>query len=90
MKRILKAARRTFDGALLDISTASQLLGCSERSLRARVARHTIPFRKLDSRVVFRRSELELFIADLPGVTLDEALANAERRNSKTVNRSPQ
>jgi len=83
MKRILKAARRTFDGALLDISTASQLLGCSERSLRARVARHTIPFRKLDSRVVFRRSELESFMADLPGVTLDEARANVAARTKE-------
>ena len=80
MKRILKAVRRTFDGALLDISTASQLVGCSERSLRARVARHTIPFRKLDSRVVFRRSELESFIADLPGVSIEEARANAKGR----------
>lgn len=80
MKRILKAVRRTFDGALLDISKASQLLGCSERSLRARVARHTIPFRKLDSRVVFRRSELESFIADLPGVSIEEARANAKGR----------
>lgn len=81
MKRILKAVRRkVINGALLDVATASALLGCSERSLRARVRRKLVPYRKLDQRVVFRRDELQQFIDDLPGCSLEQARENAAAR----------
>ncbi len=57
--------RRHFNGELLDIATASQLLGCSEKTLRARIARRLVPFRKFSGRIVFRRTELERFLANL-------------------------
>jgi hypothetical protein len=68
--------RKAINGQLLDIATASQLLGCSERSLRARVAQRLVPFRKFSGRVVFRRAELE----QLPGVTVAQAQANLAAR----------
>lgn len=71
---------RSFKGELLDVATASQLLGCSEKTLRARVSRRLVPFRKFSGRVVFRRTELEKFIADLPGCSLEEAERNLEVR----------
>ena len=73
--------RKTIDGALLDVATAAQLLGLSQRSLRARVARQLVPYRKLNHRVVFKKSELEQFLDDLPGVTLEEVRANSRRRS---------
>ena len=80
MKRT--ARKKLINGTLLlDVASAAHLLGCSERSLRARVRRQLVPYRKLDSRVVFRRDELQQFIEDLPGVTLDEARANAFTRS---------
>jgi hypothetical protein len=76
-------SRNVINGALLDVATASELLGCSERSLRARVRRKLVPYRKPDQRVVFRRVELEQFIEDLPGVSLEEARANSAARRQR-------
>jgi hypothetical protein len=73
--------RKAINGQLLDIATASQWLGCSEKALRARVSRHLVPFRKLSGRVVFRRAELEQFIEQLPGVTVAQAQANLAARH---------
>jgi hypothetical protein len=72
---------RRFNGELLDIASASQLLGCSEKSLRARVARQCVPFRRFSGRIVFRRIELEQFIEQLPGVTVQQAQANLAARH---------
>ena len=79
--------RRSYDGALLDVAATAALLGMTERAVRARVARHVLPFRKLGGKIVFVRSELETFIAMLPGVTLDEAQANLVLRNGEAVTR---
>jgi hypothetical protein len=43
-----------------------------ERGIRALVSRRKIPFRRLGSRVVFLRSELEEWARSLPGLSLDE------------------
>ena len=73
--------RRAINGELLDIARASQLLGCSQKALRARVSRRIVPFRKFGGRIVFRRTELEQFIECLPGVTVAQAKANLAARN---------
>lgn len=72
--------RRSFNGSLLDIAKASQLLGCSEKLLRARVARRLVPFRRFSGRIVFLRSELLAFIEQLDGCRPDEARANEAMR----------
>ena len=72
--------RRTFNGLLLGVSEASALLGNSERSLRALVAQGLVPSRRLGSRVVFRRAELEKFLDGLPGVSLRDVELNRKAR----------
>jgi excisionase family DNA binding protein len=72
--------RRAISGLLLGVSEAAALLGNSERSLRALVARGLVPFRRLGSRVVFRRVELEKFFETLDGVTLADVRANLKAR----------
>ena len=65
---------------LLYVKDAAQQMNCSEKAIRAHVARGTIPYRKLGKRVVFLREELEQFIRSLPGTTLEEARKNQEAR----------
>lgn len=78
---LLGTRRKAFNGALLDIVSASQLIGCSQKTLRARVSRGLVPFRKFGGRIVFRRTELEQFIEQLPGVTVAQAQANLAARH---------
>ena len=70
------AREKTINGALLDVPHGAAFLGVTPRALRARVARHQVPFRKMGGRVVFVRSELEKFIETLEGCTVAEALEN--------------
>lgn len=72
------------DIVLLDVRRAAAILGETENALRARVARRTVPYRKLGGRIVFIRAELERFIEKLPGVTAETALrAIAGRREGQ-------
>lgn len=75
------AAAKKNNGALLDVRSASTLIGCSEASLRARILRGTVPFRKLGGRVFFLRSELTEFFFKLEGNSVDQALHNCEGRS---------
>ena len=47
---------RTINSALLDVRGAASFLGVTEKTLRARVARHQVPFRVWGGRVVFVRA----------------------------------
>jgi hypothetical protein len=71
--------KRTINGALLDVRAAAAFLGITEKTLRARVARHQVPFRVWGHRVVFVRAELDKFLHQLPGCSLDE-VGTGERR----------
>ena len=66
--------KKRINGALMDVDTGAAFLGISPRALRARIARHQIPFRKFHGRVVLIRSELEEFVDQLDGCSLEEAL----------------
>jgi hypothetical protein len=84
----LAATRRAINGEILDVASAAELLGCTAKSLRARVSRRTVPFRRLGSRVVFRRSELLEFFDTLDGCSPAEARENLARRGkSEAVTR---
>ncbi len=76
--------RKGINGLILDLSAASALYGPTEKSLRRLAERGLIPSRRLLSRVVFLRSELDNFFLNLPGVTLDEARQNIARREKGT------
>ena len=65
---------------LLDVKDGAVLLGVTERAARSRIARGLLPYRKLNGTIYFVRIELEQFIAELPGVSVEEAKANLALR----------
>ena len=71
---------RTIKGAILDVHALAREWGITENTVRSRVARHLIPFRRWGGRVVFIRGELDSFLKSLPGVSTEEALNNHEER----------
>jgi len=71
---------RTINGAVMDIANGAAFLGVSKKTMRARVARATVPFRRLGGRIVFLKTELEEFLQALDGVNLKEALSNLRLR----------
>lgn len=58
---------------LLTIAQVSTLLGMSPKSIRQRVYRRQIPFRRWGSRILFLEDEVAEFIQSLPGIGPDEA-----------------
>lgn len=71
---------RTINGAVLNVRSAAAFLGTTEKTLRGMIDRQLVPFRRLNSRVVLLRCELEMFLVGLPGCTLDDARSNLESR----------
>lgn len=71
---------RTINGVALDVREASAFLGTTEKALRGMIDRQLVPYRRLNSRIILLRSELEKFLLGLPGCTLDEVRANQEAR----------
>ena len=65
---------------LLSVKEAAAFLGMTQDALRARIKRRVVPFRRLGGRVMLLRSELEQYIARLPGVDTDEALKAMQSR----------
>lgn len=59
-----------------DIQEVATLLNCSPKAVRHRVARRLLPAQKLGKRVLFRKTELDQFLKNLPGVSLAEAERN--------------
>ena len=72
----------TPDRQVLDVAGAALLLGATHKAVRQRIARRLLPYRKLGSRILFLRTELEEFLAALPGCTLSEAQQNLEVRRT--------
>jgi len=75
-----KRGHRTINGAALDVRSAAALLGMTEKTLRGMIARQLVPFRRLNSRIIVLRSELEIWLQTLDGCTLDDARINMEQR----------
>jgi hypothetical protein len=74
---------RRIAGEVLDVTTQAQRLGESEKQLRAQVARGLIPHRKLGGRIIFIAEECREFFRQLPGVTMEQALANLAARSGR-------
>lgn len=70
------------NGALLDVKAAAQFLGGTERWLRRLLERGVVPCRRLGRNIVFKRSELEEFINDLPGISPRQARFNAKKKTA--------
>jgi excisionase family DNA binding protein len=70
------------NGALLDVKSAAEYLGGSERWLRRLLERGVVPCRRIGRNVFFKRSELEEFVDDLPGITPRQARFNANKKQA--------
>ena len=55
----------------------------TQKTIRARVDRGLLPYRKWGGRIVFIRSEIEEFFQNLPGRSADEALRNQVERQGQ-------
>lgn len=67
---------RRINGAMLDVAGAADFIGVTPNGIRARVARHRIPYRRDHGRIVFLKAELEVFMQALPvGCSVEDALA---------------
>ncbi len=73
---------RRINGLVLDMSSAAQFTGWTEKTMRARVGRGRVPYRRDGGRIIFLRDELETFLRRLPGVGVDEALKNERARRT--------
>ena len=70
------------NGALLDVRSASQFLGASERWLRRLLERGIVPCRRIGRNVFFKKNELEEFIDELPGISPRQARFNAKKKQA--------
>lgn len=70
------------NGTLLDVKSAAEFLGGNERWLRRLLERGIVPCRRIGRNIVFKRTELEQFIDDLPGITPRQARFNAKKKTA--------
>jgi hypothetical protein len=66
----------------MDVDTAAAFLGDTPKGTRSKIARGLIPHRRLAGRIILVRSELEQWLAALPGISAAEAIANAQAREA--------
>jgi hypothetical protein len=70
----------TINRLALDVRSAAALVGTTEKTLRAMIDRRLVPFRRLNSRIIFLRAELQQWLSTLDGCNVDEAQANMAAR----------
>lgn len=75
-----KTGPQRIDGLTLGVREAAALIGVSEKTVRAQIARGQIPYRHRHRRIYFVRAELEDWLVAAPGVTVKQAVANAAAR----------
>ncbi len=75
----MKRRATPINGALLDVQSAADFWGGSERWLRRLLERGIVPHRRIGRNVFFKRSELEQFVDDLPGITPRQARFNGKK-----------
>ena len=71
---------RTLNGQALDVRNAALFIGTTEKTVRGMVSRGLIPHRRMGKRIAFIRTELEAWLAALPGVSVEEAMENQGAR----------
>lgn len=75
--------RRRLNGSVRDIPAQAEHLGTTEGKIRSAVARGLLPHRRWGGRIVFLASEVDAFLAALPGITAAEALENVRARRGE-------
>jgi DNA-binding XRE family transcriptional regulator len=81
----MKGTRRIKGELSIDVSEAADFIGCSGKGIRCRVARGTIPYRRIGGRIIFLRSELEKWLRTLPGVSIEQSLENMKAARGTSV-----
>jgi excisionase family DNA binding protein len=76
------STRRTISGTLLGVREAAAYLGGSERWLRRLLEHGLVPHKRIGRNIYFKRSELDGFVDDLPGITPRQARFNAKQRST--------
>jgi excisionase family DNA binding protein len=61
--------------AVLTVREACAYLNTPKKSLYAAIKREAIPFRRLGRKIIFRKAELDTWLATLPGVSVEQATA---------------
>ena len=72
------------NGTTKDVAALAAMLGTSEGKIRSAVARGLLPYRRWGGRIVFLTAEVEQFLGRLPGVSVDDAVANVLARRGET------
>jgi hypothetical protein len=75
-----RGARRIAGELIWDVPGLGARLGLPAKAVYNRAARGEIPHRRLSGRLVFIKVEIERWIAGLPGVSVEEAVANVTAR----------
>jgi len=63
----------------LTVPQAAKILGKTERAVWLDIYRRRLPHRRQASKVIILKDELEMFLKQLNGVSVDEALERAGR-----------
>jgi hypothetical protein len=79
----IKTGRRRLTGAVLDVAGAAELLGVTEKVIRARASRMMLPHRRWGKRLVFVKRELEDFFRTLPGCSMETAIEEVNDRQGR-------
>jgi len=62
----------------LTVITAAEVLSCTPKAVRQRIARGELPYRRWGRRVLIPAAELEAFMEGLPGKSARQAVAAVE------------
>ncbi len=72
--------QQCLNSEIFNVEATAAFLGWSPKKVRSHVARRTIPFLRLGGRIIFRREDLRLYLDQLEGCTVEEALENERNR----------
>ena len=81
------------ENAVLNVTDAAYFLRCRERTIIRLTREGRIPYRRLGRRLLFLPAELDLWLSQLPGVSVADAVAaqhteheaRAQRRRRRTI-----
>jgi excisionase family DNA binding protein len=68
--------RSLVSNAILSVRQAAEFFGTTEKAIRRRIEGGKLPYRKMGTKVVFIKSDLERFVERLPGLSPRDAEAN--------------
>jgi excisionase family DNA binding protein len=57
---------------VFSVKQAAEFLGCSQQAIYKMVYRKRLPHRRLGGKVIFLKKEIEQYLNQLPGLTVEE------------------